>query len=533
MKIFKVVMGLSGILCPFLVLAQSDPCVCPGDQPYAGQDECGNNVCDPADVGTYPYTSACGIGTCDSSLDGDYPYNDACGNGVCHEDMEGEYPLSSYDCDGDGVLDTCVDDMYEDACGNLTCDSSLDGEFPLDAYDCDSDGELDSCEPCGSVEIAGLSFRKVTDSINLSASSEELEGDNFTWSVEDGDIDLQSTTGSTIQVSGNTLGTATIKATHEDSGISATHQVTTYHVVATHSNTEYCDGEQVSITLVTTPESVESEISNVDVIAKKPDGSTNFVNVENSGTTLQKASQGDELKWISGEFGAMWYSSGQGDCNNPLIVDYTLTATYEIEGEEETVTLSGFSVNASPDGSTPCLEGSGSVQRDWFDGFPSYEFAPIEGDEEHWKMEIVGIGTLVRDVHASAITGNTSSNSQFYPMILHEEEFHVDQIEGNVSSVIDPAKHFSVTYVYDNEISNFESIVDLGPNPTTAEVEAAADAETAFVGDKMEEHFDDTVQELGQDPNYRCPIEQQAKNAVGSLFHLTYYCAYQQTGTCP
>ncbi|MGE9291788.1 MAG: hypothetical protein ACQKBT_12390 [Puniceicoccales bacterium] len=102
-----------------------------------------------------------------------------------------------------------------------------------------------------------------------------------------------------------------------------------------------------------------------------------------------------------------------------------------------------------------------------------------------------------------------------------------------LNSIINPEKHFSVTYVYDNEIKNFKAVVDLGPAPTDVEVDAAADAETAFIDGKMEEHFDATLLELGQDPNYRWPIEQQAKSTVGSQFHLTYQCAYQKTGLWP
>lgn len=74
-----------------LAVRADNPCPCPGDQPYAGQDACGNDVCDPAMVGEYPYTDACGTGTCDAAMDGEYPI----------------------DCDGDGIGDVC---LPEDCC---------------------------------------------------------------------------------------------------------------------------------------------------------------------------------------------------------------------------------------------------------------------------------------------------------------------------------------------------------------------------------------------------------------------------------
>ena len=65
MKSIKTMMIMAVMLFPLLAWGEGDGCDCPGDQPYAGKDECQNNVCDSADVGTYPFVDACGNGVCE------------------------------------------------------------------------------------------------------------------------------------------------------------------------------------------------------------------------------------------------------------------------------------------------------------------------------------------------------------------------------------------------------------------------------------------------------------------------------------
>jgi len=73
--------------------AAASQCPCPGDLPYAGQDACGNDVCDAADVDTYPYTDACGNGVCEEP-----PDDQEC----CGETQT--YRTSEHCCDDDGNL---------------------------------------------------------------------------------------------------------------------------------------------------------------------------------------------------------------------------------------------------------------------------------------------------------------------------------------------------------------------------------------------------------------------------------------------
>lgn len=104
MKSIKATMIYMALLSPVLVWGESNPCPCPGEQPYAGKDACGNHVCDP--------------------------------------EMVGKYPDSAYDCNGDGEKDTCPGDMYTDACGNTVC------EEPPEDQGCCGDETFDSSTEC-------------------------------------------------------------------------------------------------------------------------------------------------------------------------------------------------------------------------------------------------------------------------------------------------------------------------------------------------------------------------------------------------
>lgn len=107
------------------------------------QDACGNDTCDPAMEGAYPYTNACGDGVCDVEQEGAYPYHTICGTGSCDPEDEG-----------------FADYIDEDACGNPLCDEAPEGQgccngvtYLYSEQKCCDDGTLAPADdPCGCEE---------------------------------------------------------------------------------------------------------------------------------------------------------------------------------------------------------------------------------------------------------------------------------------------------------------------------------------------------------------------------------------------
>ncbi len=457
MKTRKMRLVLAALLFASLAWGD-DPCPCPGETPYAGTDACGNDVCGSNDVDTYPYM-------------------DACGNGVCDPDLDGEYPDTAYDCDGDG--------------------------------------ELDSCDEC--LEISGSEYL-LKDGGSLSYSTADSETE---WEITSGSsyASLSSTTGASVDLTGTQVGVVTLEASRSQSNVD-TIQIQVFSVAIVSDSGSVGDGATLGVDITTHPQSVEDEISAVQMKATKPDGTENFNNLDNAGTSLSKVS---ELEWSIDN--ARWYA-GPEDCyklNNKHEAPYVFEIDFKVASYSFAYSGGDVKVNAGPN----YVNGSAYIvggEHGWYDGELSTSFSldpTSPPEDELWEWKAYGQGSFRRDIKASIDMSSTHQNSQFYNMVRKEELFHEKQLEGTVSSAIDPSIHWSADVV----ASRIVGSIITGPKQWV-ETES-----TNFVNDEISDHYSDTwlafaAYSFGNITTLRKEIECQAKDHAGSQFHFEMICAY-------
>ncbi|MGE9291792.1 MAG: hypothetical protein ACQKBT_12410 [Puniceicoccales bacterium] len=390
----KLTLVSTAFLFPVLNWGQSSSCDCPGDQPYAGTNACGDNVCDPADVGTYPYV---------------------------------------------------------DACGNGTCDSEMEGAYPVTAYDCDNDNELDSCEPC--LEITGGSY--LLEGTSQSYSTGESD---TTWSITSGAFfaTLNSLSGASVTLEGVEPGNVTIVAGNPD-GQSASFDVQVFSVSIQTESGLICDGDSTGVDIKIKPQSLGNSLSDVQLKATKWDGFENFTNVHNLGCSISKTSNLvwniDNGRWYAGQ-GDCYKSGGGYVSDYRFKMSFKIgTETFDYAGDGFSVDASaGKSSFWSP----TCLSGSAYVkyERGWVKGSLSTSLVnsgEIDGDGDPiWEWRAHGSGDAYREIEAE-VNVSAPSGSQFRPMILAEENWHKAQFEGSVSG-FDPSKHWVLQKFIDSVV---------------------------------------------------------------------------------
>ena len=128
----------------------------------------------------------------------------------------------------------------------------------------------------------------------------------------------------------------------------------------------------------------------------------------------------------------------------------------------------------------------------------------------------VSAGTFRRNVRAEYFI-TAPPDSQFYPMILAEELFHVGQYEGTTSSI------FSDLWSAQNVI---DEVVGMAPFQASSCEEARELAENAFLNALEAEELRCEVLLAAR----RCDMEREAKTAIGSTHVLSMPCIYPE---CP
>jgi len=199
MKTKKMILAALAALLPLGAWADTS-CQCPGDTNYAGQDACGNDVCDAADVDTYPYTDRCGNGVCEAALDGQYDPNtayDCYGDGSLFACESADCPVvtsitlnSSQKSEGDtlSVSDFTIETSPEGSTVTLSGDLTVNpGTLSVTAKASDYDSGKTISIPVvklTNVELAGFSFSSDRDSFSVTGNYEgpssatlELSGD--------------------------------------------------------------------------------------------------------------------------------------------------------------------------------------------------------------------------------------------------------------------------------------------------------------------------------------------------------------------
>ncbi len=473
MKLIKISLALTALFLPALVWGNDD-CPCPGEQPYAGQDECGTDVCDPDDVGTYPYTDACGVGVCE------------------------EPPADQECCDGETF------DPNSECC--------VDGEVVAFQYDCDDDEELDSCEPC--LEITGN--RYLLDDTSQTYST----GDSDTsWSIASGAsfANLNSSSGASVSLEGIQPGEVTIEASNSD-GQSASFDVQVFSVSITTDSGVICDGDSMGVDIQVLPKSLEDSIGSVQLKATKWDGFENFNNIRNLGCSISKST---ELAWSIDN--ARWYA-GHGDCyksGGSYRSRYGFDMDFKIASESFNFKGGSFDVDAET-GPSACLFGEAWVKypRGWVKGELSTSFVnsgETDGDGDPvWEWRTHGAGNVYREIEADTNIV-AQLNSQFRPMLVAEENFHRWQFEG-IAPGFDPSKHWV--------LQNF--IDDTVPSIITGKKIFVEFESNRYLKDRQQSEHDRTVLLYASRPltSLRRSLECAAKDAANSQFHLTMECTY-------
>jgi hypothetical protein len=263
------------------------------------------------------------------------------------------------------------------------------------------------------------------------------------------------------------------------------------------------DGTSINVDVLTEPASAQSYLNNVHLDVQKPDGTTDFDNPAHLGSTIEL--RGDSLsEWRIPNM--RWYSTQADDCN--YYSDYHVIGDCYIGGNHFSLGYICVSVDTKP-GTTESFAEPTNYWAGEIDVFPSYNSV-----FNLWEAT-VSVGSFRRDVRG-AVTIQMPSASQFYPMLLAEEMFHVGQLEGTTSTLL-------------NHLWKAEDVMGLllarQPFWGDSEEEVIAKAKRSWTNycHRIEINGFDAIQ-VGTSLRYQ--MEQEAKTAAGASHRYALRCTY-------
>jgi hypothetical protein len=303
-------------------------------------------------------------------------------------------------------------------------------------------------------------------------------------------------------VSGNSTGTATVTVKDSRDGSTCTTYNITVYEAKINNVTSACDGASRSVTVSITPSSVP--VSNISLRMTKSDGSTAYNNPAGAGSTIT----GNNKNWTISN--ARWFQ-GSNECDSSAT--YKISGTYYMSGNSEEFESVNFTVNAGGD----CINGSAWLVS-WFSGFPAYAVDELDyGDSIMYRATITGSGSFTRAMSAAVSYAPTLSSSQYYSMVVAEENYHKSQLEGSVSSPISATLHYRPENVM-NALAgqNFEAS---DGSIATAMLQNAFNYQISQEASRSDEL-------VFSFSGLRCQIEAQAKSAIQARFLSRLKCAY-------
>lgn len=335
----------------------------------------------------------------------------------------------------------------------------------------------------------------------------EERPDTATWTSHPATAAIAPTEGSQVAVTASQPGNYKFTGVSKsDPGKTDDVDVIVIKVEIDLAHPQSCDGGQVNVDLLVTPESAKEYLSNVQFTATKPDGGTTFDNPDGQGITISQRSS-DITEWRIDN--VRWYSTQSDHCN--VISDYHIAATYSIDGSQCHIAPVTITADATF-GTTGCIYGDAWATKHWSGDI---EINTVEMTPGVWEATI-SQGTFVRDVDAVSITA-VLGNSQYYDMVNIEEQTHVGQYEGTSSVLL-------------NDLWDAQKVMNnataVQPFVADSEEEAEQAARTRFEDSKRLELISSGIQ-LDQ---RRCELEIEAKTAAGSSHRVAMPCAY--AGEC-
>lgn len=308
-------------------------------------------------------------------------------------------------------------------------------------------------------------------------------------------------------ISGNSTGTATVEVRDtRDNTICSTYNIVVYEAKINEVIGDIADGARKTISVNFSPTSLTVDEVNLEI--SKPDNSNSYNNPANAGSTIN----GSKNDWTIPN--ARWYQ-GSNECT--FTATYKISGTYKLDNEVHEFEAIYITVNAGGD----YVNGESRLER-WYTGYPNISVEQIEiGDSIMYRASVTGVGNFTRSMLASVSTAPTLSTSQYYNMVLAEENYHKKQWEGTVSSPIKSNLHFLPSNVM-AAISNFycdasdgsiakNMLMNAINNEIYSEEMRSFDLVTSFSG-------------------LRCQLEREAKIAINATHLSRIQCAYE--GLC-
>ena len=277
------------------------------------------------------------------------------------------------------------------------------------------------------------------------------------------------------------------------------------------NNSTPCDGESVRFELRPVPSSLKKESLDQLFITLSSKTQSPFNGNPSNTDNLSITNLGNYAYRIEN---ALWYSSQNDHCNDDGIWDIEVKAVF---GGVNLTDKAVLFVNATD----KCLF-SEAIANSYFTGEPEFEIEAVAGSSNTYRFIRALQGSLIRDIDVEIVGINEiEENSQYKSMILAEEQFHVGQLQGTTSNILDDL------WRPENLISAFNT--QFSGQSLNASSLGAAKIQIKSVFDKFTTIFLNADTDIAKDR--RCCVEYEAKNASGASYRLKMECAY--ANTCP
>jgi hypothetical protein len=280
----------------------------------------------------------------------------------------------------------------------------------------------------------------------------------------------------------------------------------------------YCDGSPISMYISAlpngTPQSYLNCFSNFTINSQptllsfgNPAGTTNL--------TFTQVS--DDYKFNIEN--AIWYSNTIEKCNKISLYLLSAKATNKDGKIIDAVNPNQIAVSAGKD----CIVGASGCCERYFTG--KVDIQPYQYGQDIWMVKIY-VGTFARDLIPDPITIELSPNSQFYSMVMREEDYHNQQRLGIV-----PIECVKSTYSVDSVFKFIYERQAQGAVVELTEAEARAKAEQ-LVMDCQTKEIERSHAYFTRGQPCWCACEYDAKTHFGDdLFIGSWLCDHAES--CP
>lgn len=337
------------------------------------------------------------------------------------------------------------------------------------------------------------------DSITLSAGECCLNWD------KSGDCISISPDQTSCNINGVSTGNATVTVKdNRDGKTCSKYDIVVYEAIINKVSEEIGDGASKTISVSFVPATLPA--SDIELKISKPDGTTTYNNPAMEGSTIT----GSDKNWKISN--ARWYQ-GADECTTTS--SYEITGTYKLDGKNCNFEPISVVVNAGG----RYVNGSSKIAR-WYTGFPEITVNEIYiNGEILYRATVSGVGSFRRSILATTSTSPTLRTSQYYDMVLAEENYHKKQLEGTVPSPISPELHFSTENV-------MNAILAYNVDATDGSVAKE------FLINKIKNQI---ASEYMRSSNLvfdvygpvRCKVETEAKLAINATFLCRLKCSYE------